>query len=66
MRDNVSTTALWDTRAQASLLNEDWRRKFLSEILVRQVEEVLGPGTVIGVATNRSEIPFLGWVGMDF
>lgn len=64
--DDVAVEALWDTGAQASLINEEWRKLHLPHHTVRPVEELVGPSTVIGLAANQTEIPFLGWVEVEF
>lgn len=64
--DKVPTLALWDTGAQASIISEEWRSQHLPQTAVRPVEELLGPGTLIGVAANQTEIPFVGWVEVEF
>lgn len=64
--DNVPTVALWDTGAQASLINDGWRKKYLPHTRVRAIEELIGPGTVSGFAVNQTEIPFCGWIEVGF
>lgn len=64
--DNVAVEALWDTGAQASLINEEWRKTHLPHREVHPIEELLGPGTLIGLAANQTEIPFLGWIEVEF
>lgn len=66
MFDDVAVEALWDTGAQASLINEKWRKTHLPQHAVRPIEELLGPGTLIGLAANQTEIPFLGWIEVEF
>lgn len=64
--DSVAVEALWDTGAQASIINEKWRKTHLPHREVRPIEELLGPGNLIGLAANQTEIPFLGWVEVEF
>ena len=64
--DDVPVEALWETGAQASLINEEWRKSHLPHCAVRPIEELLGPGTLIGLAANQTEIPFLGWIEVEF
>lgn len=64
--DGVRTQALWDTGSQVCLISEDWRRKYLPHTKVRSVEEIIGPGTLVGKAVNKTEIPFRGWVEVKF
>ena len=58
--------ALWDTGAQASIINEEWRKTHLPHRPIRPIEEQVGPGTLIGLAANQTQIPFLGWVEVEF
>lgn len=64
--DNIPVTALWDTGAQATVINDAWRCKHLPHSTIRQIEELIGPDPLNGVAANQTEIPFLGWVPVDF
>lgn len=64
--DGVSISALWDTGAQASMINEVWRKKYLPHSNIRSIEELLGPGTLRGFAVNQTEIPFSGWIEVSF
>lgn len=62
--DGVAVEALWDTGAQA--INDDWRKEHLPATTIRPIEELLGPGTLTGLAANQTEIPFSGWVEVKF
>lgn len=64
--DDVTVEALWDTGAQASIINDSWRKEHLPSSIVRPIEELLGPGTLTGLAANQTEIPFDGWVEVRF
>ena len=64
--DGVATKALWDTGSQVSLINEKWRRDHLPHTMVRDTEEILGAGTIVGKAVNKTAIPFTGWVEVKF
>uniref|UniRef100_A0A8C5PSX6 ribonuclease H n=1 Tax=Leptobrachium leishanense TaxID=445787 RepID=A0A8C5PSX6_9ANUR len=64
--DEVTIEALWDTGAQASLVNDGWRKQYLPHTTIRPIEELLGPGTLTGLAANQTEIPFLGWIEVRF
>lgn len=64
--NDVAVEALWDTGAQASIINADWRKRHLPHTTVRPIEELLGPGTLTGLAANHTEIPFDGWVEVSF
>lgn len=58
--------ALWDTGAQASIINAEWRKQHLPNTIIRPIEDLLGPGTLTGLAANHTEIPFEGWVEVTF
>lgn len=64
--NDVAVEASWDTGAQASIINADWRKRHLPHTTVRPIEELLGPGTLTGLAANQTEIPFDGWVEVSF
>ncbi len=64
--NDVAVEALWDTGAQASIINVVWRERYLPHTTVRPIEELLGPGTLTGLAANHTEIPFDGWVEVSF
>lgn len=64
--DNVPVEALWDTGAQASLINNDWRKKHLPHSTVRPLTELLGTEPLVALAANGSEIPYDGWIETEF
>ncbi|KAL2091606.1 hypothetical protein ACEWY4_013869 [Coilia grayii] len=64
--DNITVEALWDSGAQATVINEAWRVEHLPHTIVRPIKELLGPDTLTGIAANRTEIPFCGWVEAEF
>ena len=64
--DAVPVEALWDTGAQACVINEEWRKRNLPHHTVRPLDELLGSEQLIGVAVNQTQIPFLGWVEVRF
>lgn len=64
--DNVPVEALWDTGAQASLINNDWRKQHLPHSSVRPLSELLGEEPLVALAANGSEIPYDGWVEIEF
>jgi len=37
----VDTSILWDTRSQVSIVGMNWKRKYLPDVKVRPVEELL-------------------------
>ena len=64
--DDVAVEALWDTGAQASLINDEWRKQHLPDSKVRPLEELLGDEPLVGLAANQTPIPFDGWVEVQF
>ncbi|XP_071996711.1 uncharacterized protein [Engystomops pustulosus] len=64
--DRFPFKALWDTGAQVSILNEEWRRQYLPHTRLRSVQELVGSGPFSGRAANQTVIPFLGWVEVTF
>ncbi|KAL2089169.1 hypothetical protein ACEWY4_016068 [Coilia grayii] len=62
----VKTQALWDTGSQVCLISEAWRKKYIPKVRVRDTEELLGPGALVGKAVNQTDIPFQGWVEVKF
>lgn len=49
--DNVPVTALWDTGAQATVVNDSWRAEHLPNSTIR---------------ANQTEIPFMWWIPVEF
>ena len=64
--DNRPVEALWDSGAQASLINNDWRKQHLPHSTVRPLSELLGAEPLVALAANGSEIPYDGWVETEF
>ncbi|CAI5668147.1 unnamed protein product [Oreochromis niloticus] len=64
--DNIPVTALWDTGAQATVINESWRVEHLPHTTIRGIDELLGSEPLNGLAANQTEIPFMGWVPVEF
>ena len=64
--DNIPVEALWDTGAQASLINNNRRRQHLPHSIVRPLSELLGAEPLVALAANGSEIPYDGWVETEF
>lgn len=64
--DNIAVTALWDTGAQATVINDKWRAEHLPHTVIRGIAELLGPEPLNGLAANQTEIPFIGWVPVEF
>ncbi len=54
---------LLDTGAQVSIIDEDWRKKYLPTHDVQPLSEIVGPSAGLEVfAINGEIIPFSGWV----
>ncbi|XP_063076055.1 uncharacterized protein LOC134466088 [Engraulis encrasicolus] len=64
--NGVKTEALWDTGSQVCLINEAWWKKNIPKVRVRDTVELLGPGALVGKAVNQTDIPFRGWVEVEF
>lgn len=64
--DTVPVVALWDTGAQATIINEEWRNVHLPHNMVCPLSELLDSDILLGVAANQTEIPFLGWAEVEF
>lgn len=62
----VDTTVLWDTGSQVSIVGAGWKRKHLPDVEVRPVEELLEQGVLDLVAAHGTEIPYEGWIGVNF
>ncbi len=55
----VSTTVLWDTGSQVSIMGADW-----SGVELRPVEELLEEGELDLTAADETDIPCEGWMGI--
>lgn len=64
--DAVLVAALWDSGAQGAIINEEWRKLHLPHTTVRPLSELLGSDILLEVAANQTEIPFMGWVEVEF
>ncbi|RXN12736.1 Retrovirus-related Pol poly from transposon [Labeo rohita] len=54
---------LLDTETQVSIIDQDWRKKYLPTHDVRPLSEIVGPSAGLEVfAINGEAIPFSGWV----
>ncbi|CAL9690550.1 unnamed protein product [Knipowitschia caucasica] len=63
--DNVPVEALWDTGAQVSLINDEWRKKHLPLSILRPLAELLSE-PLVALAANGTEIPYIGWIETEF
>lgn len=52
--------------AQASLINDEWRKEHLPDSIVRPLEGLLGDEPLVGLAANQTQIPFDDWVEVQF
>lgn len=64
--EGVPVTALWNTGAQATVINDKWRAEHLPKSTIRAIDELLGPVPLNGLAANQTEIPFMGWIPVEF
>lgn len=64
--DNCPVTALWDTGAQSSVVNEPWRLNHLPHTVVRPITDLLEDETLTVLAANNTPIPYIGWIEVSF
>lgn len=62
----VDTTILWDSGSQVSIVGASWKRKYLPDVEVRPVQELLDDGVLDLAAANGTDIPYEGWMGVEF
>lgn len=62
----VDTTILWDTGSQVSIVGTNWKKKYLPDIEVRPVKELLEEGVLELLAANGTDIPYEGWMEIEF
>lgn len=62
----VDTSILWDTGSQVSIVGTNWKRKYLPDVKVRPVEELLEEGALELSAANGTDIPYDGWMEVEF
>nr|XP_023656141.1 uncharacterized protein LOC111837914 [Paramormyrops kingsleyae] len=62
----VATSVLWDTGSQVSIVSSEWKRKYLPEVEVRPVRDLVEEGGLILSAANKTRIPYEGWMGVEF
>lgn len=59
--------ALWDTGSQVCVIDEVWKEKYLPEVPLRDVSNILeAPNTLNLVAANGIELPYIGYVEVKF
>uniref|UniRef100_A0A1A8SA02 Gypsy retrotransposon integrase-like protein 1 n=1 Tax=Nothobranchius rachovii TaxID=451742 RepID=A0A1A8SA02_9TELE len=64
--DNHPAKVLWDSGAQSSIVNENWRQNHLPHTIVRPVAELLDNETLTVFAANDTPIPYIGWIEVGF
>ncbi|CAJ1087323.1 unnamed protein product [Xyrichtys novacula] len=64
--DNQPVKVLWDSGAQSSIINENWRQNHLPHTVVRPVSELLDDETLTVFAANDTPIPYIGWIEVSF
>lgn len=65
--NGIRTKALWDTGSQVCIIDERWKNEALPNEKLRSVSELIdAPDTLRIVAANGENIPFLGWVEVEF
>ena len=55
---------LWDTGAQVSMVSREWHNKWLSELPVKNIQELV-PTKLDLLAANGTPILFDGWVEVE-
>lgn len=64
--NKVNTKVLWDTGSQVSIVGAEWKRRHFPEVAVRPVEELLEGGGLDLSAANGTQIPYQGWIEVEF
>lgn len=64
--NNVDTRVLWDTGSQVSIIGAEWKQRYLPDVAVRPVEELLEEGGLDLSAANGTQIPYQGWIEVEF
>ncbi|CAI5647716.1 unnamed protein product [Oreochromis niloticus] len=64
--DNRPAKVLWDSGAQSSIVNENWRQNHLPHTVVRPISELLDNETLTVFAANDTPIPYIGWIEVSF
>ena len=59
-----STTALFDTGSQVSIVDHNWRKTYLPGHQVRPLEELLGTKPLNVLAVTGTPVPYEGWLEM--
>ena len=64
--DGVQTEALWDTGAQVSVLSKDFLTEHFPARKEQPLTDLLGDSSLDLKAANGTEIPYVGWVDINF
>ena len=64
--DRIKTSVLWDAGLQVSIVGLNWKRKYLSDVEIRSVEELLDDGGLNLPAAKGTSVPFEGWFEVEF
>ncbi|KAK7880554.1 hypothetical protein WMY93_032813 [Mugilogobius chulae] len=64
--NNMNTKVLWDTGSQVSIIGAEWKQNHLPDVAVRPVAELLGEGGLDLSAANGTQIPYQGWIEVEF
>ncbi len=60
--NGYAVTALLDTGAQVSIIDQAWKRTYLSDQHLRPLSELMGSKPLHVLAVNGDVLPFDGWV----
>lgn len=63
--NNKETEALWDTGAQVSIVSQEFLARHTPGANIREVSELLEVNLNLTTA-NGSQLPYMGWVELDF
>ncbi|KAG7241586.1 hypothetical protein INR49_025506 [Caranx melampygus] len=63
--DGVAVDALWDTGAQATIINEGWRAKHLPHTVLRPLKDQSTSGKINLIAANGTPISIIGWLNIE-
>ena len=64
--NNVNTECYYDTCAEICLISEDWLKRYLPDVIVKPVKEILDDHEIVIKAANTTDIPYTGYVEIDF
>lgn len=63
--NGLAVSALLDTGAQVSMIDRDWKSKYLPDTPVRALSDIIGDEDELRVyAVNGDALPFDGWVAL--